>query len=222
MHLYEKRWLQALKKRCQGETAGLMCHLLGEHTYMFQPYSGHNEHMMNLLQYIGRCTRVKWHPKDLRLVCELLERLEKLELLAKLAKKGAGKHPKVGYFHWLIGMLEFRKGPFGCNRTLAIEQLQMAIELASKSGDPRDQRIVKNAKQCLGMIEDTSHHHDEYDDDSDDYFDDEMDEYCENGNGNPMEGVNFGDFQDVLQKVSDKLGLSPEEVLNKIISGKKL
>ena len=72
------------------------------------------------------------------------------------------------------------------------------------------------------MIEDTSHHHDEYDDDSDDYFDDEMDEYCENGNGNPMEGVNFGDFQDVLQKVSDKLGLSPEEVLNKIISGKKL
>ena len=98
----------------------------------------------------------------------------------------------------------------------------MAIELASKSGDPRDQRIVKNAKQCLGMIEDTSHHHDEYDDDSDDYFDDEMDEYCENGNGNPMKGVNFGDFQDVLQKVSDKLGLSPEEVLNKIISGKKL
>ena len=222
VHLYEKRWLQALKKRCHGETAGLMCHLLGEHTNTFQPYSGHNEHMLHLLQYIGRCTRVKWHPKGLRLVCEFLEQLEELELLAKFAKKGIRKHPEVGYFHWLVGMVEFREGPFACNRPLAIEQLQMAIELASKSGDPRDQRIVKNAKQCLGMIEDTSHHHDEYDDDSDDYFDDEMDEYCENGNGNPMEGVNFGDFQDVLQKVSDKLGLSPEEVLNKIISGKKL
>ncbi len=221
-HLYEQRWLHALKKQCHGETAGLMCRLLDEHTHTFQPYSGHDEHLQNLLQYIGRCTRVKWRLEDMRLVCEFLERLEELELLAKFAKIGMQKHPQIGYFHWLVGMLEFRKGPFGCNRPLAVAQLKMAIDLASKSDDSRDERIVKNAKQRLDMIEGASHLHDEYDDDDlDNYYDDEVDEYSKDGNGNSIHGVTFDDFQEIVQKVSDTLGLSPEEILNKIMGGKK-
>ena len=220
VHLYEKRWLQDLKRRCHGETAGLMCNLLAEHTRILQPYSGHDKHTLNLLQYIERCSRVKWRPQDLRSVCEFLEHREELVLLAKFAKKGIQKHPQVGYFHWLIGMVEFRMGPFHCNRPVAITQLKMAIELASKSGDPRDDRIVKNAKQCLGMIEDTSRYHDEYcDDDSDDDLDDEMDDYYEDEYDGPMNGLTIAALRDLVDKVCKKLGMDAEEMFNQITGG---
>ena len=213
MCLYEKRWRQALKRRCRSKTAGLMCHVLDAHLRMPQPYPQHQEHTRNLLQYVRRCSRVKWRPEDLRHVCEFLEQLEELELLTKFAKKGIRNCPEIGYYHWLMGMAEIGKGPFRYNRRLTVERLQRAIELASKSSDPRDKQVVDGAKRCLSLIEDVSHHHDEYDDD-------DLDECSENGRGDPTDGATIDDLQDVIQKMCGRLGLDPEAVLDELAVGR--
>ena len=159
--LYEKRWRQGLKRRCSSETAGLMCHMLDVHAKMPQPYAEHKQHTQSLLQYVGRCTRVKWRPQDLRHVCEFLEQLKEMKLLTKFAKKGIRKCPQVGYFHLLVGMAEIAKGSLLYKRGSILRRFQRAIELASQSSDPRDKRVVDGAKRCLSLIEDASRHHDE-------------------------------------------------------------
>ncbi|MHC4402132.1 MAG: tetratricopeptide repeat protein [Planctomycetota bacterium] len=209
--LYEKRWCQALKRRCCSETAGLMCHVLDAHLRMPQPYPQHQEHTRNLLQYVRRCSRVKWRPEDLRHVCEFLEQLEELELLTKFAKRGIRKCPEIGYFHWLMGMAEIGKGPFRYNRRLTVERLQRAIELASKSSDPRDKQVVENAKRFLSLAESVSHHHDEY-------RDDDLDECCEDGCDGQTDGTTIDELQDVIQRVCRKLGLDPEVMLDELRS----
>ena len=211
--LYEKRWCQALKRRCCGETAGLMCHVLDAHLRMPQPYPQHQEHTRNLLQYVRRCSRVKWRPEDLRHVCEFLEQSDELKQLTKFAKKGIKQCPEIGYFHLLMGMVEIGKGPFRYNRQLTVEQLQRAIELASKSTDPRDKQVVENAKRLISLVEDVSRHHDEY-------YDDDLDECSENGCDDSTDGVAIEDLQDVIQMVCGRLGLDPEAVLDEIAGGR--
>ncbi|NQT39004.1 MAG: hypothetical protein HQ581_16015 [Planctomycetes bacterium] len=206
--LYEKRWCQALKRRCCSETAGLMCHVLDAHLRMPQPYPQHEEHTRILLQYVRRCSRVKWRPEDLRHVCEFLEPLEELKLLAKLATKGIRKCPEIGYFHWVMGMVEIEKGPFRYKRKLTLKRLRQAIELASESSDPRDKPVVENAKRGLSLIEDISHHHD-----------DDLDESSENGCGDPMDGVAPEDLRNVIETVCGRLGLDPEEILDELVGG---
>ena len=211
--LYEKRWRQALKRRCRSETAGLMCCVLEACLRRPQLYSQHREHTRTLLEYVRRCSRVKWRPEDLRHVCEFLEQLMELELLTKFAKKGIRKCPQIGYFHWLMGMAEMEKGPFRFKRRLAIKRLERAIELASKSSDPRDKRVVQNAKRLLSAAENTSHHHNEYDDD-------DLDEPFENARGDLPDDVAIEDLHDVIQTVCKNLGLDPEEILNELEAGR--
>ena len=212
--LYEKRWQDALKRRCRSETAGLMCRMLGAHLKMPHPYFQHKQHVHHLLRYVQRCSRVKWQAEDLRCVCEFLERAGKPELLAKLAQKGTRKHPEVAYFHWLMALEELEKGPYRYDHRLTVGRLEKAIELASKSSDPRDKQVAENAKRCLTLVGDALRVLHEDEDDDDDY-----DDYDEYGDG-PFGGGTNGDFPDevydVVRRTCARIGLDPEEVLDQL------
>jgi len=206
--LYEKRWQDALKRRCRSETAGLMCQTLNAHLNVSQPYPHHREHAQDLLKYVRRCSRVKWRAEDLRYVCEFLEAVEETKLLAKFAKKGTRNWPEIGYFHWSVGLGEMAKGPRRYHRQSAIDHLKKAIELASKSGDPRDGRIVEMAKRSLTVLEGTVP-----DFDHDDYEEDDLDEYADGQYGDEMDGVSPGELYDAFRAICGRMGLDPDEVL---------
>jgi hypothetical protein len=214
--LYEKRWQDALRRRCRSETAGLMCRMLGAHLKMPHPYCQHKQHVQHLLRYVRRCSRLKWQAEDLRCVCEFLEQAREPELLAKLAKQGARKHPEVAYFHWLMALAEMAKGPYRYDHRLTVGRLQEAIELASKSSDPRDKQVAENAKRCLTLVGDALRVLHEDEDDDDDYDDDDCDEYGEGPFGDGTNGVSPDDIYDMVRRVCGRLGLDPEEVLDEL------
>ncbi len=211
--LYEKRWQQALKRRCHSATAGLMCRMLDAHLRMPQPYPDHEKHTQELLRYVRRCSRVKWQREDLRSVCEFLEPLEELKLLVKFAKKGVQKHPEVGYFHYVMGVAEMSKGPFRFKQRLAVERFQRGIELASKSSDPRDKSMVEQAKRYLAMAENVPDH-------GDMSCMDDVDDSVENAEADREAGVSAKDLRSIVERVCDKLGLDSEAVLDDIKNGR--
>ena len=216
---YEKRWRDALKRRCRSETAGLMCRMLGAHFKTPRPYPHHREHVRYLLEYVRRCSRVKWQAEDLRHVCEFLEGAEKPELLAKFAKKGMRKYPRVGYFHLLLGVEEMAKGPFRCDSQLVIDRLQEAIKLASNSSDPRDKQVVEVAKRTLSLVQSVADELDVDDEDDEDYWDDDDDDPDEDVEGSyddGMDGVTPEDLYEMIRAACRRTGLDPEEVLGEL------
>ena len=217
---YEKRWRDALKRRCRSETAGLMCRMLGAHLKMPRPYPQLRAHVRYLLEYVRRCSRVKWQAEDLRHVCEFLEENQEMELLAKFAKKGIRKCPQVGYFHFLMGEVEVAKGPVLCDRQLAIERFEDAIELASKSGDPRDKPVVEDAKQAVSLLKSVLDDLDEddWDDDEDDWDEDDWDEDSEGSYDDIVGGSTLDAVYDMLRLVCKRAGLDPAAVLAEIES----
>jgi tetratricopeptide (TPR) repeat protein len=212
--LYEKRWQDALKRRCRSQTAGLMCQLMLAHRKHPQPYSQVEEHVQCLLKYVRRCSRVKWQAEDLRLVCEFLEEMKDTKLLTKFAKQGRRKFAEVGYFHCLTGLMEMVKGPYSFNETLTVECFRQAIQLASKSNDPRDERVVEMAKRGLSRVENAGGHFDDYEDEDDDYEDD-----FEEDVGRSLAGVSREELFDVLRALCERAGLDPEGVFGEMAGG---
>lgn len=151
--LYEKRWRQALKRRCRSSTAGEMCRLMTAQERMPCRYREFDEHVSDLLKYVGRCSRVKWQEEDLRVVCEFAAAMEQWKLLEKFAKKGGRTFPRNALFQHACGVEEMRKGPMRFNRRRTIERFQRAIELASESSDPRDEVVGEQAKRYLALAE---------------------------------------------------------------------
>ena len=211
--LYEKRWQDALKRRCRGETAGLMCQMLNAHLVTPQPYESCDEHVQLLLKYVRRYSRVKWQVEDLRNVCDFLDTAQEYSLLEKLVKRGVRSFPRAAYLHWFAAQTEIEKGPRRCDRNWAIEHLQEAVRLGTSSGDPRDQDVVDNAKQARTFLSDVSLGVDADDDDADDddadegNFDDLMDD---------LEGIPRNVILDMIQRQCKQMGLNPEEVTREI------
>ncbi len=203
--LYEKRWRDALKRRCRSETAGLMCQTLATHLKTLQPYPGHQEHVPCLLKYLRRCSRVKWQLEDLREVCEFLMGVEELALAAKFAKRGVRNWPRVAYFHALLGLQESAKGPVRCNRAVAADHLQVAVELASESNDPRDVQVVEQSKRLLDALWGPQ---DDFAVDDEDDYEDEDDE--------GMDGFSPEDLYDVIRRTCGRMGVDPEAILDEL------
>jgi tetratricopeptide (TPR) repeat protein len=55
---YEKRWLDALRQRCNGQAAGTMCEFMTSQLKTQKAYKGRAEHVKSLLKYVRRCSRV--------------------------------------------------------------------------------------------------------------------------------------------------------------------
>jgi len=115
----------------------------------------------------------------------------------------------------LMALEELEKGPYRYDHRLTVGRLQKAIELASKSSDPRDKQVAENAKRCLSLVGDALRvlHEDE---DDDDYDDDDYDEYGDGPFGDGTNGVFPDEIYDVVRRACGRLGLDPEEVLDEL------
>ena len=211
---YEKRWQDALRKRCRSETAGQMCRMLWDRWEMERLNPQHSELERCLLPYVRRCTRVKWRADDLRYVCEFLVATEELTLVEKFAKKGTRKHPQVGYFYYVIGMMEVARGPFRCDADRAVDHFEKAIELASESSDPRDRKVVENAKRAqstLRSLQDDLEEDDADDDDFDDYDADGEEAYDYD-----LDELEAAGVLDKIRAACRKSGTDPQQILDEI------
>jgi Tfp pilus assembly protein PilF len=221
--LYEKRWNDALKKKCAAATAGAMCKLMRAHLDTQQAYRCRADHVKRLLAYVRRCSRVKWRNEDLREVCEFLDRVKERKLLDKYVRKGQRQFPDAAYYHGRFGELELRRSPRRFNRNKVRKSLERAIELAAASNDPRDELVLEEAKRNLTFVKEAEQRGfrgppsffdpARYDDgDFDDDFDD----------GGIDDGPNIdasalpiapNELMDVLLDMCEELGLDPEQVL---------
>jgi tetratricopeptide (TPR) repeat protein len=207
--LYEKRWQDALKRRCRGETASLMCQMLNAHLLTPPPYESCDEHVQFLLKYVRRCSRVKWQVEDLRNVCDFLDTAKEYSLLEKLVKRGLRSFPRAAYLHWFAAQAEIAKGPRRCDRNGALDHLQEAVRLGTSSGDPRDKDVVDAVKQAQTFLSDVSLGDDDDDDDYDDEgnFDDLMDD---------LKGIPRNVILGMIQGHCKQMGLDPEVVMGEI------
>jgi tetratricopeptide (TPR) repeat protein len=211
--LYEKRWQDALKRRCRSETAGLMCKMLNAHLHMPQPYECCDQHAPALVKYVRRCSRVKWQAEDLRSVCEFLATVEDYKLLSKFLKRGLRSFPDAAHLHWLAAKSEIAKGPWMCDRDKALDHLDEAVRLGTLSDDPRDKDILELAKEAQTFLNDSSLDAYEYDDEDELDDDDEgqIDELLDDLDGIPRDVV----FR-MLDKYCRQAGLDPEAVMEEL------
>jgi hypothetical protein len=215
---YEKRWLDSLKRKRGGEAAALMCEMMTAHLATQKEYLGRKEHARHLLDYVRRCSRVKWRADQLRNVCGFLEEQHERKLLEEFVYTGLRKFPEVAYFHWMAGVLETDRGPIRCNWQLARERLSRAVELAGDSNNRDDQRIVEQAKRLLTMLERGPRPLHDLDDDDD--FDGE--EEYEESPPDEEAGAPFPDLDDLFelfQRTCRSMGIDPEDLFERFAAG---
>jgi hypothetical protein len=168
---FEDRWAAARKKNRSSPAAGEMCRILKGYLEARLEYPGRKSHLAWLLDYLRRCSRIRWQAADLRSVLGLLMSLELLgprrveespghadpgeaaKLLGKYAAKARSKFPDVALFQLLAGEMEIRKGPRWCNRRVARECFQRAEQLAQRPGDPDGAPLAKQAKEKLLFLD---------------------------------------------------------------------
>ncbi|MDD4269754.1 MAG: tetratricopeptide repeat protein [Pirellulaceae bacterium] len=229
--LYEKRWQEALRRRCRSETAGRMCRLLGDFLAMPKSYPERAQHVAWLRGYVRRCTRVKWRADDLRDVCELLSQVESAGVRAEFARQGVRKFPQMAYFHLLAAEIEISRGPVQGDWQLAQDGLEKAIELASKSSDPRDKKTAETAARLLHLIETAPEDdcEDDWDDDSEDDWEDDDDDDDDDGDeydGRAFDRSAFGDdlsaarLIEIIRRASARAGLDPKVIFDQLGIGK--
>jgi len=228
---YERQWQAALKKKCNGTSAGRMCQTMTAYQVRKVDRPGWSRHVESLATYLHRCSRVKWQADDLQQVCMFLEAIsvdeefdEEYDLLEKLVRKGRKLFPERPVFHSMTGELEIANGPWECDRPKAIACFQQALELAKDSTDPIDAAVLKHAKSRLtflgeaglgfhGFVDDyDDEYDDEYDDDDDDDddgYDGEYDEqyserYDDQHDTGPFTGPPPLDFFDFFKQGNDR------------------
>jgi tetratricopeptide (TPR) repeat protein len=212
--LYEKRWQDALKRRCQSETAGLLCHLLHDQLLAPRPYGSCDQHVQVLLKYLKRCSRVKWQVEDLRNVCKFLETAKEYVLLGKVVKRGVKAFPQSAFLHLSAALVGIASGSVLCGRHEVLEHLREAVQLGAASDDPRDKQIVEMAKKSETLFNQLPEHdyHDDYEvdddlDDDDEEFDDFMDH---------LEGIPRSVVIRMIEGFCEDSGLDPEFVMAEI------
>jgi tetratricopeptide (TPR) repeat protein len=230
---FDKDWIAALKKKCRSDTAGRMCEALASYLVGGVEYPRRVVHIEMLTEYVRRCSRVKWTARDLRHVCEFLDVLylhemdedTAFELLDKLVEKGCKEFPGSAYFQFTAGELEFRQDPGYCDRRLAHKCFERALEFAKASSDPLDVKLVELAKERLTFLGEAGLERPAfpfgpayYDDDDDDAFDDgEFDDGGDTfADAPPVKMFN------VFAKMCEKLGIDPEEILNRSAAGEPI
>ncbi len=150
--LYEERWSDSLRRRCRGDTAGAMAKLVRAYLEEGSRDAPARDYVTQLLGYLKRCSRLRWQSEELREVCALLLELDEDDVLRKLTRKATKRFPEIAFFHSLEARLELLRGPFAYNQAKAEASLRAAMELASSSGDPRDQEILSSTQRTLTAL----------------------------------------------------------------------
>ena len=122
-------------------------------------YAFLNDYLERVIKYVSGCSRIRWQADDLLHVCRFLDRVvedpqfrEVRRPLVKFLDIGRKKFPQEPEFHVMRGELEMRRGPTYCNRRLARECFEMAIETAKTSSHPKAKEIQQLASQRLRLL----------------------------------------------------------------------
>ncbi len=123
--------------------------------------------MESLVGFLRRCSRVQWQAPDLRGVLDFLIMLAYHEkgraeessrhanrsgvskLLTKIAAKARAKFPDNAFFQFTAGTMELTKGPGKCNRRLARQCFERAVQLTQGAADPDGLDLAQRAKEKL-------------------------------------------------------------------------
>jgi tetratricopeptide (TPR) repeat protein len=240
----ESRWLAAMKKGRRSLAAGEMCRTMTACLESGAGYPGREGHVESLVRMLQRCSRIKWLSGDLRSVVEFLISLDHheeerggksrkhsggaaLQLAAKLAAKARAKFPDNAFFHMVAGQMEMRKGPRRCNRRLAKDCFQRAVQLTEGAKDPDDLQIAKSAKEKLlffeeleqGRVGDLVPEPFATADPDPDVLPDlpEIDDY---DGPPPSGGGSLGGLFQMFAQVCREAGVDPEEILGEIGGGR--
>jgi tetratricopeptide (TPR) repeat protein len=160
--LFHDRWLSSLAKH-RGPAAGAMSRriwaFMQENAQFSGKYAFLNDYLERVVEYVKHCRRIRWQAGDLTHVCRFLDlvvadrQFRALRgLLARLLDKGRKKFPQDPEFHATRGIVEMRRGPTYCDRRLARECLQAAIEAAKTSPHPNAKTIQQLAARRLRIL----------------------------------------------------------------------
>jgi tetratricopeptide (TPR) repeat protein len=174
---FEALWVNALSKRPRGETAGALADLLASCIDAGITYPGRDGHVKQVVDYLGRTTRIKYTRRDLSRACAFLGLLVTeprrrgrggrarggakadtalRELYEKLARRGLKLFPDAFEFPMLLGSIEMEKGPFRGDLRKARQHFERAQELAQAagSGDPKAALMARKAREALSALKD--------------------------------------------------------------------
>jgi tetratricopeptide (TPR) repeat protein len=150
--MYDERWTEALRRRCQGSTAARMCRLFEQPEY--QPaVSARRDRRRKLIDYVRRCSRVKWQAEELRDVCAFLINAQESVILKKFVRKGVKQFSEMAFFHLLEARLAVEAPWPRRSIRRGRTSLKRALELAKKSSDPRERELVEPIQQLLTVLE---------------------------------------------------------------------
>ena len=156
------RWQSSLKKR-RSRAAGPMSRRMRAFLEVSGEFSEKraflNDFLERVIKYVSGCSRIRWEANDLLDVCRFLDRVfedpdfrEVRKPLVKLLDIGRKKFPQDPEFHVTRGQLEMERGPSRCNRSLARQCFEMAIETAKSSSSDRAKEIQQLASRQLSVL----------------------------------------------------------------------
>jgi len=129
----------------------------------------------------------------------------------KFLDSGRKKFPQEPEFHVARGQVEMRKGPSYCNRRLARECFEMAIETAKTSSHPKAKEIQELASQRLRLLGPAD----------EDGPRTRRSRAADDFAGIPPElqdaGIGREEIIEMIKRMSASMGLDPEEMIEKIM-----
>jgi tetratricopeptide (TPR) repeat protein len=239
----EDRWVASLKKGRNSPAAGEMSRIMFAYLVAKVDHAVQEEHLESLVDFLKRCSRVKWQARDLRDVVQVLLYWDRhrsedghdsprrsdpggiVKLLAKLVAKGRAKFPDEPFLQLIAGQLEMRKGSRKCNRRFAKECFERAARLAEGATDPDNTLVGKCAREALRSLEELDRPTLETmspfffapdDDDPDDPFDPPEDD----DDTDPSPERTMAGLFEMFARVCREAGFSPQDVLDEIDGGR--
>ena len=155
----DTRWATELSGKARAESAGGMAEILDPILIGDVKYSDRDDHVRQVVEYIGRTTRLKYNRDGLNHVCNLLQQMPlQSELLLKLVKRGLKLFPDAPEFPMQMGMLELAKGPLRASVRLARGYLETALKLARPRAatDPRAALLIPEVERLLSGLNELS------------------------------------------------------------------
>ena len=209
----EHRWQSEITKKCRSAAAGAMSERLASFLATEIDYPDRSYHVGRVLEYVRRCSRVRWAAEDLRNVCIFLNAVQlsgedfpdQADLLKRLVDKGRRSFPQEAAFHGIRAQLEIARGSYHCDRRLAQQCFEQARQSAQQSGRPEDSPFMELADQGLAFLEHVQ----------------EMSAMPFGPVPFPLEeeeeddspGFTFGDIVDTIKRMAKTMGVNPERVL---------
>ncbi len=180
---FEALWTEALPKRVRHQTAGALADLVGSFLASRIDYPERQTHVHQVLDYLGRTTRIKYARQELRQACAFLEALtaglneqkatptrgsrrgpkpisaqvqQARSLYEKLAKRGTTLFPDSPEFPMLLGAMEVEKGPYegDLRKARRLYEKAQTLAKAQEATDPEATRTLARLQSLMTNLED--------------------------------------------------------------------